>query len=413
MGLIKSAGLCLILCLSSSCAFIELREDLNRSAASGVIHGSVINSEVGNSQLILAACDEEGGVVEFQRLASSTSYFAFTLPAGAVYNIVAFDDLNGNLKYDKFEPVARWRNTEETTLSTTRDIVAPLNLSTKNALPALYSLDINKLNPSLGNKFVVFTGEIADLDNELFSSEIARKGLWTPFAFVNEYGVGIYFLEKYDPRKIPVLFVNGIGGSLRDWKSFVSRIDRSRYQPWFYFYPSGVRIKDSGNALNIVVEQLHAKYKFDSMYVVAHSMGGLVAKEFIKQSLSGNGDEFIKLFISISTPWMGDKDAEWSKGAPAVIPCWLDLRPSSDFIKNSFPGDIGSKIPYYLLFSHRGDRKPFRLNNDNVVYLSSVLDFGMQKRAKKVYGFNLSHSTILTDPTVIDTCLAIFAEKKK
>jgi pimeloyl-ACP methyl ester carboxylesterase len=261
----------------------------------------------------------------------------------------------------------------------------------------------------LGSKFVVATGAIADLDDESFSPEAAKKGLWSPLAFIEKYGVGVYFLEKYDPDKIPVLFINGIGGSPRDWKPFFKRMDRKKYQPWFLFYASGGRIEKAAAALNSILKRMRTKYQFNSMYVVAHSMGGLVARQFIKNSFDA-GDKYIKLFVSISTPWLGDKDAEWSIGAPLVIPCWLDLRPSSDFIKNGSSKDLGSQIPYYLLFSYRGDRKPFRLNNDNVVYLSSELSLDMQQRAEKVYGFNLSHSTILSSDKVLNTCIDIFAK---
>lgn len=404
------AGLFAVVCLSSSCAFIQLSEDLKKRSMTGDIHGRVINREGATSPLIIVVFDKSGRVVGYQRLASGTSYYAFNLTAGRIYDIVAFEDLNGDLKYEKSEPFAHWKNSEKARLVAADEIIANLNFIQTAELPLSRIIDINKLDPSLGSKFIVATGKIVDLDNELFSPECARKGLWTPLAFLNEYGLGVYFLEKYDPRKIPVLFVNGIGGSPREWKSFTSRIDRNRYQPWFYFYPSGARIQNAGKALNTIVEQLLAQYNFDSMCVIAHSMGGLVAKEFIKRSLYENGSEFIKVFITISTPWRGDKDAEWSKGAPAVIPCWRDLRPSSDFIKNSSSSDIGSKIPYYLLFSYRGDRKPFRLNNDNVVYLSSELSLDMQKRAKKVYGFNSNHSTILSSVDVIDICADILAE---
>lgn len=395
--------------LSSSCALIQLSEDTNRRAVSGWIHGSVKNTQQGTAPLIIAACDKNGGIVKFQRLAPNTCYYAFTLPAGKVYDILAFEDLNGNLKYDKNEPAGSWMNREGEILHSKTEILTDLTLSIKSELPVSHSLDINNLDPSQGSNFVVVTGAIANLDDESFSSASAKKGLWSPLAFMDEFGVGVYFLEKYDPDKIPVLFINGIGGSPRDWKPFFKRMDRNKYQPWFFFYPSGARIESTAIALHTIVKRMRTEFKFDSTYVVAHSMGGLIAREFIKESLD-SGDEYIKLFISISTPWVGDEDAEWSIGAPLVIPCWRDLRPSSDFIQNSSSKDIGSHIPYYLIFSYRGDRKPFRLNNDNVVYLSSELGFDMQKRAKKVYGFNLSHSTILTDFTVIDTCLSILAE---
>ena len=57
---------------------------------------------------------------------------------------------------------------------------------------------------------------------------------------------------EFDPDKIPVLFVHGIGGTPLDWKYLAKGLDRHRFQPWFYYYPSGLR-------LNLVSGLLHEK----------------------------------------------------------------------------------------------------------------------------------------------------------
>ena len=49
-------------------------------------------------------------------------------------------------------------------------------------------------------------GAIIDLDDELFSGEYGKKGFWEPVEFYKEVGGNIYFLEEYDPKKIPILF---------------------------------------------------------------------------------------------------------------------------------------------------------------------------------------------------------------
>ena len=321
-----------------------------------------------------------------------------------------FEDNNNNLKYDRDEPAGYWANPDDVKLPATGKIITDLIISKKTKIPSGYSSDINNIDGALGDTFIIKTGEIADINNKMFSADSGRKGLWTPLTFLEENGLGIYFLEKYDPEKIPVLFVYGIGGFPQNWKHFFDKIDRSRYQPWFYYYPSGMRIAKAGSALDVIVNELHTKYKFDTMFLVGHSLGGLVSREYIKKYISVHRKNYLKLFISISTPWAGDKDAEWAKHAPAMIPCWKDLSPDSPLIKNSSAEDIGANIPYYLFFSYHGDRKPFRKNNDNIVYLSSQFEFDMQKRAEKIFGFDLSHTEILKDQQVIATCNAIFAE---
>jgi hypothetical protein len=61
-------------------------------------------------------------------------------------------------------------------------------------------------------------------------------GLWEPTRFLKEHGVGIYMLEVYDPDKTPVLFINGAGGSAQNWRYFLRRLDRTRFQAWFFLY---------------------------------------------------------------------------------------------------------------------------------------------------------------------------------
>jgi hypothetical protein len=80
------------------------------------------------------------------------------------------------------------------------------------------------------------------LDDELFSEENGSKGFWEPFSFNKDFGGNIYFLEEYDPEKIPILFIHGAGGTPKGWKYFIDSIDRNRFQPWYFYYPSGARI---------------------------------------------------------------------------------------------------------------------------------------------------------------------------
>lgn len=73
-----------------------------------------------------------------------------------------------------------------------------------------------------------------------FVDDVAQNGLWRPFDFVASSYAGIYFLEPDDPRKTPVLFVHGMQGTPASFATLASKLDRSRFVPWFYYYPSGV-----------------------------------------------------------------------------------------------------------------------------------------------------------------------------
>jgi len=57
----------------------------------------------------------------------------------------------------------------------------------------------------------------------------------------------LFFKEKYDPGKIPVLFVHGAVGTPLGWENIVGHMDLDRFQPWFYYYPwNGHRMSEKG-----------------------------------------------------------------------------------------------------------------------------------------------------------------------
>ena len=154
------------------------------------------------------------------------------------------------------------------------------------------------------------------MDDFVFSDEYGKKGLWTGLEFFRKIGGNVYFLEAYDPAKIPILFVHGAAGSPQNWQTFFESIDRNKYQPWFFYYPSGASIDSMSYLLLWKLQNLQAKYKFKELYITAHSMGGLVVRSFIVNY--GHFFPSIANFISISTPWGGE---ELAGNRREILPC--------------------------------------------------------------------------------------------
>jgi hypothetical protein len=73
--------------------------------------------------------------------------------------------------------------------------------------------------------------------------------------------------------------------------------------------------------------------QYDNIYVVAHSMGGLITKSLISEELKQNGSTKIKLFISLAVPHQG---AELSVlgGIISSNLQIVNLNPVKDFINN-------------------------------------------------------------------------------
>jgi len=133
------------------------------------------------------------------------------------------------------------------------------------------------------------------LDSPSFkSSKIATWGLFRPGR--TQRLEGIYMVEPYDPRKIPVLLVHGLWSSPTTWMEMFNDLRglpeiRDNFQFWFYLYPTGQPFWISAAQLREELEQLQQQLDpawrsraFREMVLVGHSMGGLVSRLQVMES---------------------------------------------------------------------------------------------------------------------------------
>ena len=104
---------------------------------------------------------------------------------------------------------------------------------------------------------------------------------------------GIYFLQPYDPKKIPLVLVHGLVSSPDAFKNMINDLApepwfRERYQIWLYSYPTGNPWIFSGAKFRGIMREAcdYARTKGDDknlnrMVVVSHSMGGLITRSSI------------------------------------------------------------------------------------------------------------------------------------
>jgi uncharacterized alpha/beta hydrolase family protein len=253
-------------------------------------------------------------------------------------------------------------------------------------------------------------GKVVSINEKYFSEKNASMGMWDPLRFVKEVPYGLFMLEKYDPQKIPVLFVHGTGGNPQDFQYLIKHLDKKKFQAWIFYYPTSPRLDLVARFLNNSIMELVVRYQVQDLYVVGHSMGGLVARSFINYNLKNTKDHsVIKRFISISTPWRGDKRAKRGVDkSPVVMPVWKDLAPDSTFLANLFTPQFPADLKYYLLFSYKGGSSGDGETNDGVVPLLSQLRLNAQEEAKIVRGFNENHSSILKSKDVSELINKIF-----
>lgn len=388
---------CVLCWLAAGCALLQVREESETIYDSTILVGLVTSAVASaNAPVVVAASAKTGAQrdIAHYTVLHEPGPYELIVPRGKYY-IFAFADTNRDLTYQPDEPAGHYG---EQTLSVDRAGGVVTNLNIVLNRPGGGNIDFPAgaaVTPDRPAR-VHYTspGVVASLDDPLFDGENGGKGYWQPLEFFKEFGGNIYFLDEYDPAKIPILFVHGATGTPAGWKDLLANIDLQRFQPWFYYYPSGASIKSMADLLFWKFLNLQARYQFKEVYLAAHSMGGLVVRSF----LVDYGQQFpsISKFISISTPWSGDSLSEYGvKYSPGVIPAWKDMGPQSEFAQSIYRKTLPAGIDYYLFFGHRGNRNPLRDNNDGVVTLATQLDPRAQAEAKMVCGFDEDHTSIL------------------
>lgn len=391
----------------SGCVFLGLRDDVKLLDAATHITGTVEFSFDSNNPVVVALFKKEGEG-EPQPAAYAVVYgkanFQFLIGSGDYY-LIAFEDKNEDFALQEDEYAGWYGNP---TLIEARPGVDYTNLTlelktpeqAKLELPQLYARKEARVLPKIESQHL---GQVVTVDDPRFSREVGTMGLWNPVEFVQQGYNGIFFIEPYDPDKIPVLLVHGINASGGDWLYIIEKLDREKYQPWIVQYPSGMRLGLLSEAINQSFTQMQLRYKFKSAFIIAHSMGGLVARGFINKNLTQNERSPIKLFVSISTPWLGHASASTGVDyAPVVVPSWYDMAPGSGYLNSLYKKVLPDFIPHYVLFSHSGSYSLLSDGNtDGVVSLRSQLPIHIQEKAEMVIGYDEGHVSILNSDAVV------------
>jgi pimeloyl-ACP methyl ester carboxylesterase len=244
--------------------------------------------------------------------------------------------------------------------------------------------------------------DINGLEDARFSPALIKQGLWSPGEFERSARGGIFFLEPPVARRMAVLFIHGINGSPRDFRFLIAHLDRSRFQPCVFFYASGASLSQSGRDLAEAIGEVRSHYDIESLVIVGHSIGGLIARDLVLNQSSHVGVD-IPVLITMSSPWGGVPSAGvGARLSPVVVDSWRDIAVGSAYLSSLFiDGEGGARnLPastrHYLLFSYRKSWSSFGLSGDAVTSVASQLLRSAQEQAYRVYGFDVSHSEILT-----------------
>ncbi|MBM4243705.1 MAG: hypothetical protein FJ148_07815 [Deltaproteobacteria bacterium] len=253
----------------------------------------------------------------------------------------------------------------------------------------------------------------ASLDDDFFAARWGQRGLFHPIELMVHTQGYFFGLEDPDPRKTQVLFVHGIGGAPVEFASLVAGLDRSRYQPWFFFYPSGLPLAQIAAVLSSTLELSAAELGLERVVIVAHSMGGLVAYEAVTMLSQREPPRWLKLLVSIATPYGGDDGARRGvERAPEVVPSWRDVATGSDFVQRIAATPLPATMPFYLLFAYDNGARLGRVSpsGDGTITMRSQLALPVHRRAQRSYGIDATHTGVLTDPTTMSILVGALDE---
>jgi hypothetical protein len=202
--------------LFTGCTFLQLREETKILQYSTILDGNVSSSFSCNDMpIVVAAYTREKNKREIFHYAMlhQLGPYELIVPRGN-YSIVAYADKNRNLCYDKDEAAGQYVGAESViapaggvVLDLDIVIFGPETVSVDFPVGATVSFDGSRKFHSTS------IGAIADLDDPLFTEAFGQKGYWSLLEFFKEAGGNIYFMDEYDPKKIPILFVHGACGS--------------------------------------------------------------------------------------------------------------------------------------------------------------------------------------------------------
>ncbi len=381
----------------SGCSILEYKEQSETVHTAGVIQGEVKVTSKQIGQVMVLRFQDDNGIltlVDKAPLSEQGRYEFVTLPGK--YSIAAFIDINSDGVYQQGEH-GNFHEQPLHFIVTARETTYVPVITISGPPPKLSSGQVSKedLVPVTKN-----IGRVVSLDDAMFSAENYSIGTWRPVDFLQNVGGGLLMLQPYQKNKIPFVFIHGINSGPTDWRPLINQIDQKRYQPWVMYYPSGVRLDSISSYLAEAMAELDNRYKFKKFKVAAHSMGGLVARSFIKKYVELYPAKAKKcdFFMTVNSPLDGMPSAvSGVKHSPIVVASWRDVASGSQFLNELHDWHWPKHIPYYLIFSYQPGE-----DGDGIVALENQIPLNIQLEAKNIYGFNSDHSNILFDDQFID-----------
>ncbi len=428
--LLLCAALCLEACTYLKYAGVQAEYARIQDAEPGQINVKhMIDRE---KFVVIGKCDDRSGVytgipkviaafsskyrpnelVETMFFEAAGSHYGMTLPGGR-YELLVFADIDGDRVFGRSEVVGR--RTIDLEKGGVPEMVlgqVDVQLTDATTIDRDVAIDVPDIEERVESVFYP-SGTLRSLDDPIFDASFATLGMYDPASFLEQAPTAFYALEDDLGFKIPVIFVHGIGGSARNFESFVGQLDRLHYKPWFFHYPSG---GDLDQLAEIFYQMFLSGKIYDSdgmpLIVIAHSMGGLVAREAINKYQGRSRENRVHLLVTMATPFGGHAAAARGEDhGTLVLPSWRDLNPQNDFIGSLYRERLPDFVHHELIYAYQNPGSiKLGENSDGVVALTSQLHPNAQTQASGQFGFDNTHTDILDSREVADHIRALMSQ---
>jgi pimeloyl-ACP methyl ester carboxylesterase len=372
------------------------------------IYGFIRSPGYIKKNVVVAAISYQFGKQEV--VATSFLYiegvYSLLLPGGQ-YQLFVFSDDDENGVFDSHECCGAYNKGKFISLS---ELTSEIHGGYDIHISRVFTID-KQITIKLPSTFKRSTskyyppGSIRSLDDTLFSDAYIQKGIYSPADFHSVSERYFFALKERDEKKVPILFVHGYSGSPRDFRYLLSQLDSSKFDFWFFYYPSGQNLVLSSSALyEIFFSGKITRNKNNKMIIVAHSMGGLVVRQALNTYCKSERHDIEVRFISLCTPYGGDDQAKNGlHQAPEIVSSWKDIANGSDFLKGLYNSPLTKKVSFYLFFGFKDESVIKKAEcSDGKIFLRSQLFPVIQKDAFIVRGFDETHVSILNSKDVAD-----------
>jgi len=205
---------------------------------------------------------------------------------------------------------------------------------------------------------------------------------------------GLQFSEPNAPSGSKnLLFIHGLNSSPDTWDNMINKFSGLTGSPysqiWTFGYNTAMSISSNAAILKNALASYCSGKKVD---IIAHSMGGLVARYLIEKS---NGKEYVNKLVTLGTPHSGSPLATLRalvggltvlEGFPGMLSYYFatqglgDLKPGSSFL-NQLATLSNPPVPYYIVAAKNNpsrwwaSRNTFLLpgDDDGAVTVTSAL----------------------------------------